>query len=69
MTWSRILLFVARILGQLTLLLSPEIRSMIIEGLNAWWERAKETDNAFDDIFVKALFDILDVEERPVDMD
>jgi hypothetical protein len=69
MTWSRILALVAGVLGKLILLLSPEIRTMITSGLEAWWEHAKETENAFDDIFVKALYDIFDIENRPLDMD
>ena len=40
-------------------MISPELRSVIMESLDAWEESAKKTDTVMDDIlvaFVKMLF-------------
>jgi len=62
MTWSKVAQFAARVLGILILQLSPEIRELIESLIERAWEKAQKTDNTFDDIFVKMLAQILDIE-------
>jgi hypothetical protein len=62
MTWTKVAQFAARVLGILILQLSPEIRELVEGLVERMWEKAQKTDNAFDDIFVTFLAEILDIE-------
>lgn len=43
-------------------LVTPEIREMFEDFLLRWWEKAKATDNQFDDLLVKFIAGLTDVD-------
>ena len=43
-------------------LVTPEIRKMFDDFVKRWWEKAKETDNKFDDLLVKFIAELTEVD-------
>ena len=43
-------------------LVTPEIRQMIEDFILRWWEKAKETDNDFDDFLVMLIAALLKID-------
>ena len=43
-------------------LVTPEIREMFNDFMLRWWEKAKETENKFDDLLVKFIAELTKVD-------
>ena len=50
------------ILPTLLSIVTPEIREMLEEFILRWWQKAKQTDNAFDDLLVKFIAGLIDLD-------
>jgi hypothetical protein len=61
-SWTKVLGFVALVLGPLMKLLSPVIRDGLKDVLLKLYEKAKSTPNPVDDVFVGFVLDLLQIE-------
>jgi len=65
--WTWLLTLVAAVLGPIFKLLSPKIRDAIRTTMLELWKKAQATDNPFDDMAVRFIFELLAL-EKPADM-
>lgn len=61
MTWAKVIGFIARLLGALLPVISPEIKKLFEDSLRELYKRALATPNPIDDVFAKALCDLMGV--------
>ena len=62
MTWKFWVEIGIRVLGAIVRLVSPEIRKLMEDLLTEWYEKAKQTDNPWDDYLVEVVAQLLGVE-------
>ena len=60
MNWKNILSVIAKFLGMILPLVTPEIKKMLIEFLHQLDEKAQKTENVFDDMLTGFLLELFD---------
>lgn len=64
-TWGWVLRIIGVILSPLLKAISPLIKDALEDGMNKLLEKARETENPIDDLFVEFLFRILRLDIPP----
>jgi len=62
MTWKFLLTAFSGIIGQIVKVVSPELRKMLVEMIINLYEKAKQTENPWDDFLVELLAQILAID-------
>jgi len=64
-TWKGILWIIGGILKAILISVTPMIKEALQEGMVKLLEKARDTENPIDDLFVELLFKILDIDIPP----